>query len=110
VNSHKEICLSLKPGGMPLPSSIVVKCAHVAVEASTYLHSLVKTSLQQFEEKMITERNIRLEILRSMKVQNVVDTSMVTEGGNSEERGIDRDDPMLAWDLLHKASISTNNQ
>ena len=71
VNSHQEICFVHKSGGMPIPRQVFLQASHVAVQASHRLHSLLRDALLKLENDCMLERNKRLEILPSLRAEEL---------------------------------------
>jgi exosome complex RNA-binding protein Rrp42 (RNase PH superfamily) len=106
INSHKEICMTVKSGGYPLPVQNIITTANLAIEASNHLHELLEEALKSLEDGTLREREKRLEILQLLRSDELVKGIETTVEINEIGGGIDRDDPILQWGLLHQASIT----
>lgn len=100
VNAHSEVCLCVKPGGASLRAAAVGAAAALAVSAAAELHLVMEEALAALEARVVGERETRLQLLRAVRREE--DFEGVAGAG---EGGIDRDDPLLAWSLLHQASL-----
>lgn len=85
----------------------------MALRRATELHAVLAQSLAQLEEKIVSERTHRLELLRSQR-EKALAARMVRSGAIEVSQvagigigigggGIDRDDPILQWANLHQA-------
>ena len=114
VNAHHEICLVLKSGGVPLPVPVLLEAAKLAVQVSSGLHGRLEASLAEVETQVVQERERRLAILQAISSEQLSSSIGMEEAGEvggaavglSEEGGIDRNDPILGWSLLHQPAAS----
>ena len=106
---RSEICSLHKPGGLALDAGRVVQAAALATARAERLHAQLQEALAGLEARSAEERTARLALLREMRrLQPVVTQPTATESVSSKTAvpagGIDRNDPMLSWQLLHQTS------
>ena len=126
VNAHRELCSLMKPGGVSLSADTIVKATRMAAERAVSLHTALEKALAALEVRMAVERDTKLERLRKIRAsqqrllrqqqqqQPAGDMEVETDGDGAhgwgqgppggEVGGIDRDDPILQWNLLHNAA------
>lgn len=111
INGHGELCAIHKTGEVSIPPNVIIKAANLAIIRAQTLHSMLSNSLTILDEEVDRQRAIRLEKMRENNeimilkhnennIRNV--DEMILGGGHH----IDRNDPILAWDSLHQASVS----
>lgn len=104
-----------KPGGISLPVQEVMKAANLCLRKVSFFHQKLAAALQELEERVAVDREIRQSQLRQYRalVQSTSKQSTTTNDEETEEMdvvqddtaatGIDRNDPILQWNYLHKA-------
>jgi len=109
LNAHKELCAVSKPGGISLPAQLIMKAASICSKKVELLHKQFSIALQQLEEQVIAEREVRLEKIRKYRViQEAMESENAMEDGSNRievvntKGGIDRNDPILQWSYLHE--------
>jgi exosome complex RNA-binding protein Rrp42 (RNase PH superfamily) len=111
INGHGELCAIHKTGEVSIPPYIIMKAANLAIIRAQTLHSMLSNSLTILDEEVDSQRAIRLEKMRQ-KYEIMTERNNDCNVTNIEEmqlgggHHIDRNDPILAWDSLHQASVS----
>lgn len=114
VNAFGEFCAVNKPGGISLPVDVIMKAAQVTSRKIEILHQKLSVALEELEQKVEKEREVRLNNTRLYR-QMVVEQHARERGDRMEEEdeessivmegnditGIDKDDPILQWSNLH---------
>lgn len=116
INTHKELCAIHKPGGVAVPIETILAATKMAEQRAETLHAVLQTGLQVLEQNVEADRKSRLDVLRASRAAaeaaDPADPSVamaVEEGGALAahgDGGIDRDDPVLSWALLHRPAVS----
>ena len=115
INTHSELCAVHKPGGVSVPVDIVMQAVRMASHRAETLHGVLQAALGILEQNVEADRRARLEAVRA--ANTAIFSSAAAAGGDmavdevaaeesSSGGGIDRDDPVLSWDLLHRPAIS----
>lgn len=118
INGHKELCAITKPGGVSLSIATIVKASKIANVRAQVLHNTLQAALSKLEERMVVEREKKVEDLRQLNFKltpaagigkgtgNTQDSAVEDAGGLlAEAVGIDRHDPILVWGNLHQAAV-----
>jgi len=118
INTHRELCAVHKPGGVAVPAKSILSGAKMAAERAETLHAVLIAALQVLEQNVEADRKVRLDALRAARAAEaaavaanamLVDGSAMSSGivvGGVGDGGIDRDDPVLSWAMLHRAAVS----
>ena len=118
INAHNELCAIHKPGGLSANIATVLSATKLASNRTTFLHTLLTQSLNGLEEQVKQQRKLRLEWLRSRNNNNNnPENENTTQSGVQLNKGqnkyllqqsgggIDRDDPILDFNVLHKPFV-----
>lgn len=106
IFENRELCAVSKPGGISLPVQEIMKAANICLRKVNFFHEKLIQALAELEQRAEKEREIRQIQLRqyTAMLPKVVDPSEeVTEEEVRDASGIDRNDPILDWNYLHKA-------
>jgi len=116
INTHKELCAVYKPGGVSVPAEAVLEAAKMASQRAETLHAVLQAGLQVLEQNVEGDRRTRLEALRAARAETAAaeaaaaaaaaEGSMQVVDMKADDGGIDRDDPVLSWSMLHRAAVS----
>ena len=104
------------PGGVAVPIETILAATKMAELRAETLHAVLQTGLQVLEQNVEADRKSRLDAFRALRATaeatDPADPSAamaVEEGGALSahgDGGIDRDDPVLSWALLHRPAVS----
>lgn len=119
INAHDELCAVHKPGGVAVSVETVLQAARMATARAKTLHEVLASALAILDADVERDRDERIRIMRSASAANKTDQvlDMVVEAQAQAQAqaqatvdlgsgGIDRNDPVLSWSLLHKAAVS----
>eukprot|EP01038_Epipyxis_sp_PR26KG_P006798 gene6798-9312_t len=124
INAHRELCGLNKPGGIALSSELIIEGSNIANIRAQSLHLQLNKSLEELEKEIIQERELQLEKLRKYRSQtnvsnknnhndnrkssNEIEMDISSSTVRNDIAGIDRNDPILQWSMLHRAVISSS--
>jgi exosome complex component RRP45 len=122
INTHSELCAVHKPGGVSVPIDIVMQAVRMASHRAETLHGVLQAALGILEQNVEADRRTRLEAVRAANTaifSSAIEAAaaaaaagaeMAVDEVSAEESssggGIDRDDPVLSWALLHRPAVS----
>ena len=113
LNAHDELCAVHKPGGAAITIDTVLRAAKMATARARVLHGVLTAALGILDESVERDRDERIRVLRAAAaVANNKDQvlDMVVDGAGQGpdlgSGGIDRNDPVLSWSLLHRSATS----
>jgi hypothetical protein len=103
----RELCAVSKLGGVSLPANMIMKAASLCSKKVELLHQYFTDAMRELEEQVFAEREVRLEKMRQYRsIQDASSANNAMEEDVSEAintfGGIDRNDPILQWSLLHQ--------
>jgi hypothetical protein len=106
INIYRELCSVHKPGGLPIPATLILTASKLAATRANELHTQLAAELQALEDRVLEERVQKLEQMRKHRealsaLQPSSAGAMDIDGGAKAIQGIDRDDPILAWGNLY---------
>ena len=111
VNGHEELCAVHLPGRVGIPPPLLLQGSRQALQRAQVLHAVVDSSLAELEKRVELVKKRRLLALQKLEGQRLnaaeaggasaaaVDTAAAAAGG------IDKSDPMLSWQLLHRPAV-----
>lgn len=89
-------------------TATVINGLRIAKARAVQLHEMVIEANKQLEHKIDAERNSRMVHVRKMQFARQQEQAAKNAAGENAEHGllqtggIDRDDPVLGWNLLHR--------
>jgi len=120
VNSHNELCAINMPGKVGIPSQLLINGTKNSLIRAKYLHKIIDISLQNLDNRKDYEIKSKLfSMQKKIEIKmnsnsnsnsndndNEMDVtkSSTSTNANANVGGIDKNDEMLSWNLLHVAA------
>lgn len=116
LNEDNDLCALNKPGGIGVHTTTILNGLRIAKARAVQLHEMVIEANKQLEVSIDAERESRMAYMRKIafakqqkqaaaQAGHAGQTSPPNAGQTAPPNaggGIDRDDPVLGWNLLHR--------
>ena len=94
------------PGRVGIPPPLLLQGSKRALQRGQELHAVVDAALIDLEQRIDRARTTRLLALQKLEGQRLHAVAGGSSGAGAEAEagagGIDKNDPMLSWQLLHR--------